>query len=163
MKISDWQIKKIERLAEYQESLADLYALLGERFPGLQSQFLTQAINNIGYGDWLRSVPEKILSGQYGYKIMRFKIESVVTGLNYLRGQFTSISQREFNQRLAVGLLKGIESGDIASKFFEIVYAENEFCDELQRVKERIKSEKREALKTLQSFNHHDYSAAAYS
>lgn len=151
MNISDWQKQKIEILAQYQEILADIYTLLSEKIPGCNSLFLNIAIKNLKYSYWLRSVPEKILKGQYEYEMLRFKIESVTTGINYLIGQFHNIKKNNISASHAIGILKGIESGDMAKKFHEIVFSTNEFSRELEDLKNKINSEKIDTLRSLQS------------
>ncbi len=152
MDITDWQKKKIETIAEYQETIADIYTILSEKFPALQIQLLSIALRNIRYGDWLRSLTPKIIRGDYQYVMMRFKIESVSTGLNYLRQIFSMIHSDDIGQKKAIGIIKSVEMGDIAMKFYEIVNADNDYANELEKMKNIIKNEKMNSLQTLNKF-----------
>jgi len=152
MKLSDWQKLKIENLAEYQETMADIYTILSERIPDKQGQLLSMAVKNLRYGDWLRSLTNKILNGDYQYEMMRFKIESISTGLNYLRGLFDTIYSNQMDSNQAIGVLKSVETGDIAHKFYEIINVEKSESQELAAMVEAIKSEKRDSRKTLNHF-----------
>ncbi len=161
MDLSDWQRQKIEILAQYQETLADIYTLLGERIPRCESLFLNIAMKNLKYGDWIRSVPGKIVSGEYEYEMLRFKIESITTGINYLIGQFKSLSDNNISTNQAVGILKAIESGDIARKFHEIVFTSDEYARELDKIKNEFKSEKIATFRSLQSVTMRTYAGSS--
>ncbi len=151
MNLSDWQKKKIEILAQYQETIADLYALVGEKVPGYNSLLLTIAIKNLKYAEWLRSLPEKIMNGDYEYQMMRFKIESIITALNYLNGEFESIKENNVTVNSALGILMGVESSDLSAKFYEIVNEEDKREGELEDLKNIFKLDKKDTLKSLKT------------
>ena len=154
MNLSDWQIKKIETLAQYQETIADLYTLIGEKIPRYNIILLPIAVKNLNYANWLRSLPEKILKGEYEYEIMRFKIESVFTALNYLKGEFKSIRENNISINSALGILKGVESSDLACKFYEIVFQEDNESSELENLKNDFKLEKIDTLHSLKEITY---------
>ena len=152
MEISNWQKKKIEVMADYQEAIADLYALFSAKIPEFQYQFLSMAMKNINYANWLRSVPDRIGDGYYRYGMMRFRIEPVMNGLEYIRKQFEGIESRQISPNQALGILNSIESGDIALKFYEIVHREAECDGDLDKTQKKFRDEKRESLQVLRNF-----------
>jgi len=150
MNFSGWQKQKIETLADYQDSLAYLYTLYSKKFPAYQHFWLKLAVPKIRYSDWLRSCIGKISKGSYHYNMMRFTIETVLTGLDYLQELIRNARSIKFTQGEAVALALGIESGFIASKFYEIV---DQSTDELTRLIGQFKAEKMDCMKKLRDFN----------
>lgn len=150
MKLSSWQKQKIVTLADYQDALVFLYTLYSEKFPAYQKFWLDLALTNLRYSDWLRSCERKITEGIYHYNMMRFTNESVLTGLDYLQVLIRNARSLDFSQNEAVALAFAIESGFIASKFYEIV---DNTGDELMDITTEFKAEKLENLRKLRTFN----------
>ena len=121
MSLSSWQIHKIETLVSYKETLADLYASYSEIFPDYQYFFLTMAVQNVRQADWLRSCIDNIKKGTYQYDRLRFKIEAVKTGLNYIKTQLESTKEKTPTLKGAVSIALAIETSLISNKFFEII------------------------------------------
>lgn len=151
MIISSWQVKKIELLAEYMDTLGHLYTIYSEKFPEYQDFWLNLALDNIKYADWIHSVNYYILNDTYKYNMMRFYIESVITGLRYLKTNIINAENKNVYMNEAVALSIGLESGVIALKFFEIV---DQNSEELRILFNEFRSEKRENLKKLQKYSY---------
>ncbi len=149
MNFSGWQKQKIETLAEYQDMLAYLYTLYSKKFPADKHFWLKLAVPKVRYADWLRSCIGKIAEGSFHYNMMRFTIETVLTGLDFLQELIRNARSIRFTREEAVVLALGIESGFIASKFYEIV---EQSTDELIRVIGQFKAEKMDGMKKLRNF-----------
>jgi len=121
MALSSWQKEKINMLAEYQESLSELYTYYSERYPEQQEFWLDLALPKLRYADWLRLCLRKIEDGKYRYNMMRFKIESIRTGLEYIRKQIRDVWYLEISFPTALAMALSVETGLIASRFYEIV------------------------------------------
>jgi hypothetical protein len=82
---------------------------------------------------------------------MRFTNETRLTGLDYLQMLVRNARSEKFTQGEAVALAFVIESGMIASKFYEIVDSKSN--DELSIIVAEFKTEKIEKLRLLKDFN----------
>jgi hypothetical protein len=151
MNLSGWQKQKIGILADYQDMLSFLYTLYSEKFPAYQDFWLNLALPKLRYADWLRSCTQKIIDSVYNYNMMRFTNETILTGLDYLQMLVRNARSEKFTQGEAVALAFVIESGMIASKFYEIVDSKSN--DELSIIVAEFKTEKIEKLRLLKDFN----------
>jgi hypothetical protein len=150
MQISGWQKQKINILADYQDALAFLYTLYSEKFPAHQDFWLGLALPKLRYADWIRSCTKKIIDGCYRYNMMRFTNEAVLAGNDYLQILIRNARMGDLEQSEAVALAFALESGCIASKFYEIV--DQAHC-ELVDLTGEFKSEKVQNLRKLRHFN----------
>lgn len=121
MLLSNWQKQKINLLADYQDSLSELYTYYSVKFPDYQDFWLDLALPKLRYADWLRLCLSKIEAGAYRYNMMRFTVESVKSGLDYLKAQVRNIWHVDISHSDALAMALSIESGLISSRFYEIV------------------------------------------
>lgn len=150
MKLSSWQKQKLIALADYQDTLAFLYTVFSERLPAFQTFWLDMAVPKLKYADWIRSCSRKIEEGVYQYNMLRFKIESVMSGLDYLQASIRNARSGKVTQRDAVALAMALESGIITSRFYEIVDVGD---IELLKLVEEFKSERIKGLGKLRNFS----------
>ncbi|MBN1196378.1 MAG: hypothetical protein JXA62_03140 [Candidatus Aminicenantes bacterium] len=121
MVLSNWQKQKINLMADYQESLSELYTYFSVKFPAHQDFWLDLALPKLRYADWLRLCLSKIEAGAYRYNMMRFTVETVRSGLDYLKAQIRNIWHVDISHADALGMALSIETGLISSRFYEIV------------------------------------------
>jgi len=130
MVLSNWQKQKINLMADYQESLSELYTYYSVKFPAHQDFWLDLALPKLRYADWLRLCLSKIEAGAYRYNMMRFAVETVRSGLGYLKAQTRNIWHADISHADALAMALSIETGLISSRFYEIVNPlENEAGD----------------------------------
>lgn len=151
MMLSSWQKQKINLMADYQESLSELYTYYSVKFPDYQDFWLDLALPKLRYADWLRLCLSKIEAGAYRYNMMRFTVETVRSGLDYLKAQVRNIWHVDISHADALSLTLSIETGLISSRFYEIV-------DPLERGADDIvngfKMEMRDQVRTIRGFMH---------
>lgn len=150
MQLSGWQKQKIRILADYQDDLAFLYTLYSEKFPAHRDFWLDLALPKLKYADWLRSCIQKIIDGCYKYSMMRFTNETILSGIDYLQMLILNTRSIDFKQKNALALAFSLESGFIASKFYEII---DQPQDELVNIIAEFKAEKIQNLRKLRIFN----------
>ena len=160
MKISEWQKRKIELMAEYFDFLGFLYLIYYEKFPeyrALWEEMINHAINN---AEWLKASIKKIEENDYYYDLSRFKIESIKSGLGYLKDIIDKHSDSDVTLKEALSTSLGFENGIIALKFTEIVKAKD---PEFSNCINDLKNENKKFMKKLNKEINSLYKNSEYS
>ena len=125
MDLSDFQISKIELVAEFEAAVMELYWMYSEKFPEHEVFWIAMADHERQNTEWVRSTIEKIKNGSIEYNRDRFNIEAIRTTLNFIKAHMQTAKSQPVTLQAALGNAAGIEDSLAKKRFYEIIKDDN--------------------------------------
>lgn len=146
MQLSDFQISKIELVAQFESAVMELYWVYSQKFPEHEVFWVAMADDERKNTEWVRSTIENIKNGVIEYNRDRFNIEAIRTSLNFVKSQIQAAQDHPVSLKTALGNATGIEDSLAKKKFYEIVKDDSpegrriyqQFAVENQKHRERL-------------------------
>jgi hypothetical protein len=126
MELSNFQISKIELIAEYKAAVMELYWVYSEKFPEHKNFWIDMADEERQDTEWIRSIIELIKSNKIDYNRDRFNIEAIRTSMNFIKAQIKEVLDKPVILQTAVMNAVGIEDSMAKKKFYEIIKDDNQ-------------------------------------
>ena len=120
MPISEFQIFKVDLLAQHKEAIAQLYQLYSEEFPDLHDFWKGMADEKIKQAEALRGQLEKVKAGQGDLDRGRFQVEGIRASLNFIIGQMQAARQQVPAMKAALSQAANTEDAIIEKRCFEV-------------------------------------------
>jgi hypothetical protein len=146
IELSNFQISKIQLVADFESAVMELYWLYSEKFPEHEAFWISMADDERKNTEWVKSIIEQINSGAIEYNRDRFNIEAIRTALNFVKSQIQAVQSQPVTLSAALGNAAGIEDSMAKRKFYEIIKDDNpegrklfqQFMNENQKHREKL-------------------------
>lgn len=119
--MNEKQKELIEKLAQNEESVSQLYRAYADRFPAYNEFWAGLADEEMKHASWLRQLSMKIVDGSPLYVDEdRFRVQPVQIYQNYLQQELTKAKGADISLTYALSVTASIEESLIERKYFEV-------------------------------------------